>query len=470
MLRDNAPRLRGLLSAADVASCAGIFVLVLTLAPGSERTLAAVASAAWRLLALAMLSCLSWPLALLRWNLYVSRRRRSFASVLFDLMGAGGSFLLVVGAAAFLLRAPVDAIFPVYLTLGHLAVAGALRIALFGGLRLARRAGRNFRNILVLGSGPRAYEVGRKIGEHPEWGLRIVGYVDDGDVPTDSRVPRELVRKVLEVPELLRDEVLDEMIVACPRSMLAEIGAVVQACGLAGVPVTILADLFDDYLPPPRVGSFDSQATLCFAPVHHSQVRLGVKRALDVAGAAAGLLITAPVIALASVAIKLTSPGSVFFGQMRCGLNGRRFTMWKLRTMCADAEAKRAELIHLNEMDGPVFKIRNDPRITPVGRWLRRTSLDELPQLWNVLRGDMSLVGPRPPVPHEVAQYKTSERRRISMRPGLTCLWQVSGRNQISFQDWVKLDLEYIDKWSLSRDMGILLRTVPAVLRGRGAS
>jgi len=160
----------------------------------------------------------------------------------------------------------------------------------------------------------------------------------------------------------------------------------------------------------------------------------------------------------------------VLFRQRRCGLNGRIFTLFKFRTMVADAEERIGEVAHLNEMKGPVFKVRRDPRVTGVGRWLRRFSLDELPQLWNVLRGDMSLVGPRPPIPEEVARYERWQRRRLSMKPGLTCLWQVRGRNQIDFEEWMRLDLEYIDNWSPWLDLKILARTVPVVLSGRGAS
>ncbi len=168
--------------------------------------------------------------------------------------------------------------------------------------------------------------------------------------------------------------------------------------------------------------------------------------------------------------IKITAGGQVLYRQTRCGLNGRRFTLYKFRTMIEGAEERQRELLHLNEMDGPVFKLKQDPRVTWIGRFLRRFSLDELPQLWNVLRGDMSLVGPRPPIPDEVARYQRWQRRRLSMKPGLTCLWQISGRNQIDFDRWMKLDLEYIDSWSPWLDVKILLKTVPAVLSGRGAS
>jgi exopolysaccharide biosynthesis polyprenyl glycosylphosphotransferase len=252
--------------------------------------------------------------------------------------------------------------------------------------------------------------------------------------------------------------------------MIATLGPVVGACADAGIPFTMLTDIFGDYLPPPRVTQFDAFAALSFAPVHHSRPKLAVKRAIDIAGSSVGLALSLPVFAIAALAIRVTSPGPVLFRQQRCGLNGRSFEMLKLRTMCVDAEQRLADILHLNEMDGPAFKVREDPRVTKVGRLLRRMSLDELPQLWNVLRGDMSLVGPRPAMPHEVAQYETNERRRLSMRPGLTCLWQVSGRNSIPFETWVKLDLLYIDTWSLSNDVRILVRTIPAVLSGSGAS
>ncbi len=195
-----------------------------------------------------------------------------------------------------------------------------------------------------------------------------------------------------------------------------------------------------------------------------------MKRIVDLVGSAAALVVSGPIILAAAIAIWLEDGGPIFFRQTRCGLYGRRFSMIKLRTMCVDAEEKKAELEELNEMDGPVFKVKLDPRITKVGAFLRRYSLDELPQFWNVLTGEMSLVAPRPPVPQEVVHYEISERRRLSMRPGITCIWQVGGRNEIGFQEWVKLDLQYIDHWSLGLDIKILAQTLPAVVLARGAS
>ncbi len=214
----------------------------------------------------------------------------------------------------------------------------------------------------------------------------------------------------------------------------------------------------------------DGMPLLSFATTPTSQIQLMAKRALDVALSSLLLLLGLPVVTLIAGLIKLTSGGNVLFRQTRCGLNGRFFTIYKFRTMVEGAEDRRRELLHLNEMKGPVFKLRSDPRVTWLGRFLRRFSLDELPQLWNVLRGDMSLVGPRPPIPEEVAQYQRWQRRRLAMKPGLTCLWQISGRNNIDFERWMQLDLEYIDSWSPLLDLKILVKTIPAVLSGRGAS
>jgi lipopolysaccharide/colanic/teichoic acid biosynthesis glycosyltransferase len=205
------------------------------------------------------------------------------------------------------------------------------------------------------------------------------------------------------------------------------------------------------------------------ARVRDRRTSLRVKRAIDVTGAAGLLLLALPILLLAALAIRLDSRGPVLFRQMRVGQGGRPFPMWKLRSMVDDAEERRSGLMRHNEMAGPVFKMRSDPRITRVGRVLRRFSIDELPQLWNVVRGDMSLVGPRPPLPCEVACYGLYERRRLSVKPGLTCEWQVSGRNQIGFDEWMRLDVAYADNWSIRGDLWLLLRTVPTVARGTGA-
>jgi exopolysaccharide biosynthesis polyprenyl glycosylphosphotransferase len=195
-----------------------------------------------------------------------------------------------------------------------------------------------------------------------------------------------------------------------------------------------------------------------------------LKRVIDFTMALVLLVVLSPLFLILAVLVKLTSPGPIFFRQTRCGLGGRKFTLFKFRSMMADADQRREELDALNEVDGPVFKIRNDPRCTPVGRFMRKFSLDELPQLVNIIKGNMSLVGPRPPLPEEVEKYERWQRRRLRMQPGLTCLWALEGRSQLSFRRWMELDLEYIDHWSMALDWKILLRTIPIVLLGRGAS
>jgi exopolysaccharide biosynthesis polyprenyl glycosylphosphotransferase len=467
LLKAHSHRLRLVLAAIDFALSGLIFLLAIWLTGTPSGT---ADSQIWSLVALGLVACMAWPISLAHLSLYDSRRGQDLSTIVSDLVIAGAASIILLGAAAFLLRLPVSPAFPLLCGATQLVALGSMRFTILGGLRWLRRRGRNFRNVLVVGSGSRAHHVEESILAHPEWGLRLVGFVDDLDVPVGGRIDVEKVHKLIEIPALLREIVVDEVVVACPRSMLSKIAPAVGVFAQVGVPVTLLTDLFGDYLPPPQVTQFGNLVALSFAPVHHSRSRLAVKRAIDVIGASIGLVLAAPVVLIAAIAIRLDSPGPVFFGQVRCGLHGRRFLCWKLRTMDADAETQQEGLAHLNEMDGPVFKIREDPRVTRMGRALRRWSLDELPQLWNVFVGDMSLVGPRPPVPDEVAHYGDSERRRISMRPGITCLWQVNGRNGIGFEEWVKLDLEYIDSWSLSNDFKIMLKTIPAVFRGTGAS
>jgi exopolysaccharide biosynthesis polyprenyl glycosylphosphotransferase len=376
----------------------------------------------------------------------------------------------ILSAITWALDAPFTPFFPVALGGLLFVLQVGLHLPVHYLLHTLRRKGRNFRNVLIIGAGPRAGRTMEAIERHPEWGYRIIGYVDDGSSELTPAVPPERTYKYADTPHLLREKMVDEVLVACPRSMLGTLAPIVNECMLIGVPVTVLTDIFGDQIPPPRIGRFDGMSTLSFAPVHHNEFELLLKRGMDIIGGLVGLAISAPPLLLSVFATKLSAPGPIFFRQVRLGMNGHPFEMLKLRTMVVDAEERKAELMHLNEMDGPVFKIHNDPRITRVGHFLRKFSIDELPQFWNVLRGDMSLVGPRPPTPDEVMQYEGGDRRRLSMRPGLTCLWQVSGRNDVSFDRWMQLDLQYIDEWSLGGDIRIILKTIPEVLRGNGAS
>jgi exopolysaccharide biosynthesis polyprenyl glycosylphosphotransferase len=469
MLKKHSSHLQSLLQTVDIGLAAAMFAGILLL-PGMDAVEFDTANPAMNLLVLALFSTLAWPLALEQLGLYASQRLQNLRSVLARMAAAGALVILVQGTIAFLISAPVVPSFPLICGLAQLAMLALLRVGIFTGLGWLRQTGRNTRNVLIVGAGPRAGYVQRVIQQNPSWGLNIVGFIDRQQPADRICVDTEEIYALEDTVPILQEKVVDEVIVACPRSMLADIVGVVDACALAGVPITLLSDLFGDYLPAPRSARFGSLPALSFAPVHHSRVKLALKRGIDILGSSLLLILAVPILAAASLAIRLTSPGPVLFRQVRCGLNGRQFVMLKLRTMYVDADRRKQELLDLNEMDGPVFKIQNDPRVTPVGRVLRRLSIDELPQLWDVLRGDMSLVGPRPAVPVEVGEYQTFERRRLSMRPGLTCIWQVNGRNEIGFDDWVRLDLEYIDTWSLGNDLKILARTLPAVLSGEGAS
>ena len=240
-------------------------------------------------------------------------------------------------------------------------------------------------------------------------------------------------------------------------------------CEELGIRTRVAMNFFQNRIARMEIEELEGIPFLTFTTTPSNETELAFKRLLDISISVFLLTLALPVITIVALLIKFTSPGSIFFKQTRLGLNGRMFTLYKFRTMIEDAHERRGEVEHLNEMSGPVFKSKSDPRVTPFGRLLRRFSLDELPQFWNVLKGDMSLVGPRPPIPEEVASYHRWHRRRLSMKPGLTCLWQVSGRNNIDFDRWMQLDLQYIDNWSPSLDLKILLRTIPAVLSGKGA-
>jgi len=231
----------------------------------------------------------------------------------------------------------------------------------------------------------------------------------------------------------------------------------------------IAVDFFPHVNSTVSLDRFGATPLLTFSAAPYDEVRLLAKRAIDLAIAAAGLIVLSPLMLVIAAIIRLTSPGPAIFRQTRCGLNGRQFVFYKFRSMCKDAEEMKSALEHLSTRE-TAFKIPDDPRLTAVGRYLRKFSIDEWPQLWNVLRGDMSLVGPRPAVPSEVERYKRWQRRRLRMRPGLTCLWAVSGRDAVDFETWMKMDMQYIDNWSLALDWKILLQTIPRVIAGRGAN
>jgi exopolysaccharide biosynthesis polyprenyl glycosylphosphotransferase len=330
-----------------------------------------------------------------------------------------------------------------------------------------RRRGYNTRLFAVVGSGDLAEDVLERFASHPEWGYEFAGYILDGEAPAE--VGELVLGRAEQIGTILDDTVLDEVIFAVPPERFASAQSAARLCEEQGIETRICFDLQGGGIARLGVTDIGGLPAITFSSGPSNEVALAVKRAFDLAVSAAVLLLLAPLLLGVAIAIWLDSPGPVFFRQRRVGLNGREFWLYKFRSMHQDAEARLAELRAHNEVSGPVFKMRNDPRVTRVGRFIRKTSLDEFPQFWNVLRGEMSVVGPRPPLPAEVRQYKRWQRRRLSVKPGITCEWQVSGRSTVDFDRWMALDLHYIDNWSLWNDIRICARTIPAVFMGHGA-
>jgi exopolysaccharide biosynthesis polyprenyl glycosylphosphotransferase len=351
-------------------------------------------------------------------------------------------------------------------------VAGS-RVLIRRFLETVRARGRNLRYVLILGTNRRAIEFARRLHNAPEVGYRVLGFVDEHwHERNDLEIRYPLCCGFDNLADYLRRNVVDEVANYLPlRSFYEHSSQVAALCEQHGIFMRFDPAIFDLKIARSRAEELDGKAHI----TAHSSLLEGwptlVKRSLDVATSVTLLVMFAPVLAVIATLIKLTSEGPVFFRQERIGVNKRRFLMYKFRTMVPNAEKLLPQLEALNEAGGPVFKIKKDPRITPIGRVLRRTSLDELPQLLNVIKGDMSLVGPRPlPVRDYEGFSEDWQRRRFSVRPGITCLWQVNGRSNIAFDHWMKLDLQYLDEWSIWLDIKILAQTIPAVLKGSGAA
>ncbi len=356
------------------------------------------------------------------------------------------------------------------------------RVIILALLRYWRKKGFNFRNVLICGTGKQALKIASEIYSTRELGIKINGFVSlEEDLKlsfeTESKLAYfvdsnslNVIQGIDELEKVFNEQAIDEIIFTDILKVMPIVKEVVELCAERGVRTTLMADLFSIGLVKSGLSYFGNTPLIHFQTPPGDRWELGIKRLIDIIVSAVLLLVLSPVFLILSLVVKISSKGPIFFVQKRVGLNGRHFDMYKFRSMYVDAEKDLKELMSKNEMEGPAFKIEKDPRVTFFGKFLRRYSLDELPQLWNVFIGNMSLVGPRPPVPGEVSDYKNRYRRRLSMRPGITCTWQVSGRNDIKdFDSWVNLDLDYIDNWSLSNDMILLFKTLPAVIKGTGA-
>ncbi|HYP07205.1 MAG TPA: sugar transferase [Bryobacteraceae bacterium] len=325
--------------------------------------------------------------------------------------------------------------------------------------------------VMVVGLGDSAMRIAQLLERSEPYGIRLAGFIADDASPAPEFVQltkQYIVHPLSRLSELLQRQIIDEIIFAVDSRRLAELEDTFLLCDEEGVRTHVSVDFFPHVNSDVYLDRIGPAPLLTFAAAPDDEIRLMMKRLIDIVLAGASLIVLLPFMAVVALLVRITSPGPAIFRQIRCGLNGRRFVCFKFRSMCVDAETRRAELEHLNRKE-TAFKIPDDPRLTPIGRYMRKFSVDEWPQLWNVLRGEMSLVGPRPAIPEEVEKYKRWQRRRLRMRPGLTCLWAISGRDELDFDTWMKLDMQYIDRWSLALDWHIILRTIPQVLLGKGA-
>lgn len=414
-----------------------------------------------------------WSVLFYYFKLYESQRTRSFWLEAWKIAKVSFWGTLLLMAIVFAFKAEyVSRLFIIGFGTMSFSFLFFERLLLRTMLRSARKRGYNYRNILVVGTGRRARELAEVLAQNKHWGLKLIGFVSDTpEIKLEKVGKSPVLCLVSELPQMLQKYVVDELIFAVSRKRLEEMEELFLLCEEQGIRTRIAVNFFPHMIAKVHLDDLYGIPLLTFSTTPYNEGLLMAKRLFDLIIASVLLVVLSPIMALISLLIKMTSEGPIFFRQTRVGLNGRYFTLYKFRSMLKNAEELKGDVQHLNEMNGPVFKIKDDPRTTWVGRLLRRTSLDEFPQLYNVLRGDMSIVGPRPPLPEEVAKYERWQRRRLSMKPGLTCLWQVNGRNKITdFKKWMELDLHYIDNWSLKLDLKIFIKTIFVVLAGRGAS
>lgn len=337
-------------------------------------------------------------------------------------------------------------------------------------LRHMRRQGIGVRRVLIVGAGEVARTVMRVAVANPEYGFNIVGFLDDNPTKGETDIGRfKALGNTLNLADVIEHRQVDEVIITLPWQYHRKIMSIMTQCERLAVRARIVPDMFQMRISHMQIEEFGGVPMIGIRETGISGLNQIIKRTIDILVSGFGLLITSPLMGLMALMIKMESPGPVLFAQERVGKNGELFTLYKFRSMVADAEERKDDLQSLNEADGPLFKIKNDPRLTRLGKGMRRLSLDELPQLYNVLVGDMSLIGPRPPIPAEVEQYQEWHKRRLEVAPGLTGLSQVSGRSELTFDETALLDIYYIENWSPALDTKILLQTIPKVLFGSGA-
>jgi exopolysaccharide biosynthesis polyprenyl glycosylphosphotransferase len=416
-----------------------------------------------------------WRGVFFAFGLYQSKRLEGWRNEAKKLLMATsiGTFVLIVAYVVFRIRM-ITPLFLVSFWVISSSTVVAYRHLLRLSLAWVRIHGQNLRRILIIGTNQRAVRFARCIDGKPELGYELIGFVDDEWSGRDDfrKSGYRIVGDFERFPQLLREQVVDEVVLALPmRSCYVRAARIATQSQEQGILVHFLTNIFESGAAHLSTSSSDPDEVIMVSSHPSEGWPNVVKRVMDVVISAVALIILAPLFLITAIVIRWDSQGPVFFVQERVGLNKRRFRLYKLRTMMADAEEKQREIEHLNEASGAVFKIRDDPRLTPVGKFLRKASIDELPQLFNVLKGDMSLVGPRPLPVRDYQRFDQDwQRRRFSVRPGITCLWQINGRSSTPFEKWMELDMEYIDHWSLGLDLKILAKTIPAILKGSGAA
>ncbi len=419
------------------------------------------------------------PLLLIFWGgflcffgMYNSLRIESFYKVLLTVLKAAFFSFIIFSSLSYILKTVyVNRLLIVCIFVFSVIFISIEKIVLVWAFRYMHRLGYNTKNILIIGANKKAGRFVKMLKERPEWAFNVVGVIDKNPSKAGKLIEGvKVIGTFKDINRVVHNNVIDEIIVIIPYYQLGRIRKIMSLCETEGIRTSIAVDYFEFQLSQAKESNLKGIPLLTFEATRASMWHLAIKRFFDLIVSGLALVLFSPVFIVTALAIKLDSRGPAIFKQFRGGLNGRKITMYKFRTMVADADARIKELLDRNEMQGPVFKIEDDPRLTKLGKYLRKFSIDELPQLWNVFKGDMSLVGPRPHLIRAVKKYNAWQRRRLSMKPGITCIWQVSGRNTIkNFSEWTKLDLKYIDNWSFWLDIKILLKTIPAVIFTRGA-
>jgi exopolysaccharide biosynthesis polyprenyl glycosylphosphotransferase len=469
MIRRHLMALRLGLMVADGLIAVGVFMAVAELRFRNDGNVASL----WRALNVepilaAVIFAAVWVGVLWISGLYRLDVRWNVSTEIRDLARATLLVVAITLSALFLLKqTDVSRLFLTMLFVIQPTVSLVSRLLVRAAFTWNRAHGRDPRFMVIVGTGQLAQDFADRVETHDGLGLRIVGHLSAPQEP-EPVVTREVLGSINRLHDVFREQVVDEVAICLPPAASRLLEPIASVASGEGKMVRIAVDPIEEILPSAVQEEFDGIIVRSLVNDGQREAALILKRLIDVVGAGLGLVLLSPILLGAAVALWLRDGTPVLFRQERVGLNGRPFTMLKFRTMVVDAEERLDEVRHMNERNGAAFKATNDPRITPTGGFLRRTSIDELPQLWNVLTGSMSLVGPRPPLPEEVAEYDVWHRRRLSMKPGITGLWQVEARHEPDFDRWVEHDLVYIDGWSIWLDLKILARTVPALLAHGG--